>query len=78
MKKKVESLLLALVMCLSLLPLPASAAANLPDWYFLFAIFKNVDADGKDENGKSVHIRYSMSRDEVDVIRTLPRRLKRI
>ena len=49
MKKKFVSLLLVLVMCLGLLPVTASAAeANLPDWYFLFAIFKNVDADGKE------------------------------
>lgn len=68
MKKKFVSLLLALVMCLSLLPLPASAAgSNLPDWYFLFAIFKNVDADGKDRDNKAVHVKYSMSQDEVDI-----------
>ena len=51
MKKKIVSLLLALAMCLGLMPDAASAAeASLPDWYFLFAIFKNVDAycdDGK-------------------------------
>ncbi|MCI9156417.1 MAG: leucine-rich repeat protein [Lawsonibacter sp.] len=71
MKKRIFSALLALVMCLGLLPVTASAAEekSLPDWYFLFAIFKNVDADGKDKNGKAVHVKYSMSQDEVDVIR---------
>lgn len=70
MKKKFISLLLALVMCLSLLPAAASASEEpLPDWYFLFAVFKNVDADGKDKDGKAVHVTYSMSQDEVDVAR---------
>ena len=70
MKKKILSLALALAMCLPLLPAPASAAeANLPDWYFLFAIFKNVDADGKDKDGKAVHVKYSMSQNEVDIVR---------
>ena len=69
MKKNIVSLLLALVMCLGLLPVTASAAeANLPDWYFLFAIFKNVDADGKDKNGKAVHVKYSMPQDEINGI----------
>ena len=67
MKKKLVSLLLALALCLGLMPVTASAAENqaLPDWYFLFAIFKNIDADGKDRNGKAVHVTYSMSQDEV-------------
>lgn len=70
MKKRFMSLLLALVMCLSLLPAPASAAeANLPDWYFLFAIFKNVDASGKDMDGKTVSATYFMTPDEVNIIR---------
>ena len=70
MKKKAVSLLLVLVMCLSLLPTAALAAeADLPDWYFLFAIFKNVDADGKDKDGKPVSANYSMTSDEVNIIR---------
>ena len=71
MKKKLVSLLLALALCLGLTPVTASAAENqtLPDWYFLFAIFKNIDADGKDRNGKAVHVTYSMSQDEVNVVR---------
>ena len=69
MKKKFVPLLLALAMCLSLLPATASAAeANLPDWYFLFAIFKNVDADYM-QDGMKKHTKYSMTQDEVDVCR---------
>ena len=68
MKKKLLSLLLALAMCLALLPVTASAAqTDLPDWYFLVAIFKNVDADAKDMDGKAVHITYSMTQEEVDI-----------
>ena len=68
--KKFVSLLLALVMCLSLLPVTATAAkTELPDWYFLIAIFKNVDADGKDKDGKDVHIMYSMTQDEIKTAR---------
>lgn len=72
MKKKLSSLLLALAMCLSLLPVTAFAAkADLPDWYFLFAIFKNVDADVKDGYGKTQHATYSMPEEEVELIRDL-------
>lgn len=42
---------------------------DLPDWYFLFAIFKNVDAYGEDEKGKIIHAKYSMPQDEIDTIR---------
>ena len=67
MKKPFMSLLLALVLCLSLLPSAASAAeSSLPDWYFLFAIFKNVDAVCKDKDGKTVHTKYTMTQEEVD------------
>ena len=70
MKKKALSLAMALIMCLSLLPMGASAAeTDLPDWHFLFAIFKNVDADCKDKNGKSIHTKYTMPQDEIDAIR---------
>ncbi len=74
MKKKAISLLLALAMCLALLPVAASAAEpDLPDWYFLFAIFKNVDADGKDKDGKDTHVTYTMSQVEVDTARDYAR-----
>ena len=70
MKKRVVSLLLALAVCLSLLPATASAAeAALPDWYFLFAIFKNVDTDGKDADGKAIHMKYTMTEKEIDLAR---------
>lgn len=69
MMKKLLSLLLALVMCLGLLPGTASAAdANLPDWYFLFAIFKNVDAD-YNQDGVKKHTKYTMTQDEIDFVR---------
>ena len=69
MKKKFVPLLLVLAMCLSLLPATASAAeANLPDWYFLFAIFKNVDADYM-QDGIKKHTKYSMTQDEIDICR---------
>lgn len=72
MKKRLLSILLALVMCLSLLPVTALAAEqNLPDWYFLFAIFKNVDADCADGNGKMQHVTYSMPQEEVALNRVL-------
>ena len=64
MKKRLLSILLVLVMWLGLLLTSTFAAeSDLPDWYFLFAIFKNVDADGKDKNGKAVHVKYSMPQD---------------
>ena len=52
MKKKWLAMLLALAMVFSLLPGTALADGpeepDLPDWYFLFAIFKSVDADVTD------------------------------
>ena len=49
-------MLLVLALCLGLLPTGALAAEKpLPDWYFLFAVFKNLDADVKDGNGKTQH-----------------------
>ena len=70
MRKKLISLLLALVMCLELLPLPAAAAeTNLPDWYFLFAIFKNVDADCDDGKGTVTHTKFTMSQEEIDLVK---------
>ena len=71
MKKRVVSLLLALVMCLGLLPVTALAAENknLPDWYFLFAIFKNVDAVCDDGKGMVTHTRFTMSQEEIDLVK---------
>lgn len=70
MAKKTLSTLLALVLCLSLLPGTALAAEqDLPDWYFLFAIFKNVDAECADGNGNTVHTTYTMSQEELDFLR---------
>ena len=58
---------LAAVLAAGLLPGTVQAAEpDLPDWYFLFAIFKNVDADGVDKNDVSTHFKYTMTRDEVD------------
>ena len=70
MKKKALSFLLVLTICLGFLPVGAFAAeADLPDWYFLFAIFKNVDADCKDANGVIQRAKYTMTQDEIDFIR---------
>ena len=70
MKKKILSLALALAMCLPLLPAPASAVeGNLPDWYFLFAIFKNVDADCDDGKGMVTHTKFTMSQEEIDLVK---------
>lgn len=70
MKKRLLSILLTLAICLSLAPAEAAAAEeNLPDWYFLFAIFKNVDADCRDADGKMQRAIYTMTQDEIDMIR---------
>lgn len=67
MKKKLLPLLMALAVCLSLMPVGVSAAqTDLPDWYFLVAIFKNVDADVTDKDGQTTHVKYTMSQDEID------------
>lgn len=69
MEKRLLAIFLALVMVLALLPAAALAAEpNLPDWYFLFAIFKNVDADCYDGNGTTTHTTYTMTQDEIDII----------
>ena len=69
MKKKSLSILLALALCLSLLPGTALAAEpDLPDWYFLFAIFKSVDADYQ-KDGEEKHAAYTMTQDEIDFVR---------
>ena len=70
MQKKIASLLLALVLCLGLMPVGASAAeTSLPDWYFLFAIFKNVDADCDDGKGTVTHTKFTMSQEEIDLVK---------
>lgn len=67
MKKRVLPLLLAVVMVVGMLSTTASATQpDLPDWYFLVAIFKNVDADVTDKDGQTTHIKYTMSQDEID------------
>lgn len=64
---KLAAALLVLIMAASVLPAEALAAkANQPDWYFLFAIFKSVDADCKDINGKTTHQKYTMTLDEIN------------
>ncbi len=70
MKKRIFSLALALVMCLGLLPTTALAAeTSLPDWYFLFVICKNVDADCDNGKGVVTHTTYSMTQEEIDTYR---------
>ena len=72
MKKKWLSMLLAVALVFSLLPGTVFAAEaaepDLPDWYFLFAIFKSVDADVNDGNGTTTHSKYTMAQKEVDLI----------
>ena len=68
MKKRAVSLFLTAALCLGL-AVPAMAApaeANLPDWYFLIVIFRNVDADAKDRDGVVTHVTYSMPQEEID------------
>lgn len=60
-------MLLAVVMAVSLLPGTAWAAESLPDWYFLFAIIKNVDADCVDAFGRKTHTTYAMSPGEIEL-----------
>lgn len=71
--KKLLSILLILVMCLGMLPSAAFAAEKetLPDWYFLFAVFKKLDSDVTDGYYKTKHVTYSMPQEEVDLIRDL-------
>ena len=55
MKKKIASLLLALVMCLGLLPVTALAAETAPpDWNFL-VLYLPMDAD-YEEDGEVKHV----------------------
>lgn len=64
---RLAAALLMLIIVVEVLPTGALAAnASQPDWYFLFAIFKNVDADCKDINGKTAHQKYTMARDEIN------------
>lgn len=69
MKKKMCAMLLAVVLAAGLLPGTALAAgSDLPDWYFLFAIFTSVDADVDDGNGVITHTTYSMGQSEIDLV----------
>lgn len=62
--------ILMLVIVVGLLPTAALAAeSDLTDWYFLFAIFKSVDADCADGKGTTTHTKYTMTQDEVDIVR---------
>lgn len=62
--------LLALVMAIGVLPTEVLAAkASQTDWYFLFAVFKNVDAVGNGGSGGKQHAKYTMPQDEVDFVR---------
>lgn len=73
MKKRLMSTLLALGMTLILclgLAAPASAGQALPDWYFLFAIIKNVDAGCDNGNGATTHAKYTMTQYEIDIARS--------
>lgn len=64
---KLAAMLLVLIMVVGVLPTEALAAkASQPDWYFLFAIFKSVDAGCKDANGKTTHQKYTMTQDEIN------------
>lgn len=68
--RKLTAALLALVMLVGMLPGAALAAeTDLPDWYFLFVIIKNVDADCTKADGTTVHTSYSMTQDEIDIAR---------
>ena len=69
MKKKILAALLAVVLAAGLLPGTARAEDDLPDWYFLFAIIKSVDADCDSGNGVPVHTEYTMTQYEIDVAR---------
>lgn len=69
MRKRAAALLLALALCLGPLPGGASAAEReLPEWRFLFAAFKNVDADYH-QNGEAKHTTYTMTQEELNFIR---------
>jgi len=68
--RKLAAAFLTLLLIIQVLPIGAQAAeTNLPDWYFLFAIFKNVDADFTDNKGKTTHVQYTMTQNEVKMIR---------
>lgn len=44
------------------------AVSSPPEWRFLFAVFKNVNADCADGNGTTTHTTYTMTQDEIDII----------
>ena len=71
MKLRASRLLSVLmVLCAALALLPGTSLAaepDLPDWYFLFAIFKNVDADCADGDGLTTHAVYTLPQEELDI-----------
>jgi len=70
--RKLTVAFLALVIVVGMLPSTVLAAeSDLPDWYFLFAIFENVDADGVDKYNKKQHTRYTMTQDEIDYVKSV-------
>lgn len=69
MRKKCLAMLLAVVLAAGLLPGTAFAADDLPDWYFLFAIIKNVDTDCDNGDGVFTHTKYTMTQYEADFAR---------
>lgn len=65
--RRLAAVLLALIMAVGMLPAAAQAAgSDLPDWYFLFAVFTKVDADCADKDGAVKRIKYTMTQDEID------------
>lgn len=67
MKQKLLSLVLALVMCLGLLPVTALAAGSTPpDWNFL-VLFVPMDAD-YEEDGATKHVKTSISEENVNTL----------
>ena len=50
---------------------PAPGDETLPDWYFLVAIFKNVDTDCDNGDGVATHTTYAMTQAEEEFIKKL-------
>jgi len=67
--RRLAVLFLALVMVVGALPAQAWAAdSKLPDWYFLVAIFKEVDAP-YEENGVTKREKSALTQEEIDLMR---------
>ena len=66
---KLTATFLALILVVGMLPTATLAAdSDLSDWYFLFAFFKNVDADCDDGKGTTTHTKNTMSQAEIDLV----------